>query len=137
MRLLLIMRVCGIVLAALCLNFNPAFAAGAGHHHDAATEMPNLPDGASVIRVDAAAGPAKTIVVKLNAPVYLEIATAEPTELHLHGYDLVQRSTNEKPALFVFTAKHTGRFAIVRHAHGTGDMLGRKEKPVAYVEVRR
>ena len=93
--------------------------------------------GAEVrIRIAASPGTNNTIRVTRNQRVRLEIQTGQPAELHLHGYDLVGRSTASNPAVFVFQAVHTGRFAIVTHSHAGKGLLHQQEKPVAYLEVR-
>jgi hypothetical protein len=40
----------------------------------------------------------------------------------------------DQPALFVFDATHTGRFAL--EVHVEDELLGKTEKAVLYIEVR-
>jgi hypothetical protein len=79
-------------------------------------------------------GQAKVVRVDRGALVHLSVFGAGAHELHLHGYDISIDAQDGEPAMFVFRALLTGRFAIV--AHGVEDLLGRDEKPVVYVEVR-
>jgi hypothetical protein len=80
------------------------------------------------------AGDAQTIVVAKGGAVRLVFHMGEATDLHLHGYDLTGTAAPGTPALFTFDADHTGRFAVV--AHDDEGVLGRKEVPLAYIEVR-
>jgi len=54
--------------------------------------------------------------------------------LHLHGYDIEVIGEVDQPALFVFDAVHTGRFALEMHVED--DLLGSTERAVLYIEVR-
>jgi hypothetical protein len=54
------------------------------------------------------------------------VATDQPVELHLRGYDIVAVATPESPAVFRFAANATGSFPITLHAlpdaeHGGGE----------------
>lgn len=84
------------------------------------------------LRLEGEAVP--TITVTRGSRLRLALRTPVPQELHLHGYDLTARAGPVEPARFVFDAIHTGRFEI--SAHGGEDLLGRHERPLAYLEVR-
>lgn len=76
----------------------------------------------------------KTVSVAQGEKVRLQVRTLQPTELHLHGYNLTGRAGPVEPAVFIFEARHSGRFPI--ESHGTKDLLGRREAALAYIEVR-
>lgn len=96
------------------------------------------PSAERLIRIDTGTGSLPTVAIAKGESVRLEVQTHTSGEFHLHGYDIVGVSGRDRVAVFVFTAAHTGRFAIVGHSHSHGgkDLLGRKETSVAYVEVR-
>lgn len=118
-----------------------AFGAAAAAPPDAAADGAGAPtigttpsDGTVVIELTLDGRTARTISVTRGQRVRLQLRTPRPMELHLHGYDLTARADATAPAVFVFEARHAGRFAIV--AHGDTDLLGRHEVPLAYLEVR-
>ena len=76
----------------------------------------------------------RTVSVTQGERVRLQVRTLQPTELHLHGYNLIARAGPVEPAVFIFVARHSGRFPI--ESHGTKDLLGRHEAALGYVEVR-
>lgn len=78
-------------------------------------------------------GKVETFRVPEKSKVRLKITASETLELHLHGYDMLTTAEPFAPAVFTFDAVHAGRFAIVTHE--AGDLLGRAEKAVAYIEV--
>jgi len=78
--------------------------------------------------------PAPVAQIPKGASVHLSVKNTGDHELHLHGYDITSTGLVSSPAVFVFQASHTGRFAIVMH--GVEDLLGRTEKAVAYLEIR-
>jgi len=80
------------------------------------------------------AKPVPLVRIPHGAVVHLSIQGAGDHELHLHGYDISVKENALGFAVFVFEARHTGRFAIV--THDVEDLLGRSEKAIAYVEVR-
>ncbi len=77
--------------------------------------------------------PPPTLSISQGESLRLEVRTAEAIELHLHGYDLMAVAAPGAPAVFVFEALHSGRFALV--AHGADDLLGREEAALAYLEI--
>jgi hypothetical protein len=54
----------------------------------------------------------RTLRVKQGEEVELTIRSDRPVALDLHGYDIEREATPDKPAVFSFTAKATGRFSI-------------------------
>lgn len=121
-----------IIAAGLSLMCSQSTAHGTGTTHEAATaeEKPALE---IEIAIDQSAN-APVVQIQHGAFVHLSISGAGNHELHFHGYDITADADTDGNAMFVFHALRTGRFAIV--AHGIEDLLGRKEKAVAYVEVR-
>ncbi len=79
-------------------------------------------------------GEIPTFQVPEGADVRLSLFAPDPVQLHLHAYDILAEAGPQVPAVIAFRADHTGRFAIV--VHDGNDLLGRKERAVAYVEVR-
>jgi hypothetical protein len=73
-----------------------------------------------------------TLRVKQGDDVTLTVASDRPIVLHLHGYDIQRTAEPDKPAVFSFTAKATGRFSISAvtgtakdgkgHSHGTSPL---------------
>ena len=61
----------------------------------------------------------------------------EPTELHLHGYDIKLDLKANEPGKIQFTATIAGRFPLEVHRFGTGTKAGRSHVtgPLLYVEV--
>ena len=86
-----------------------------------------------VVTVDPDA-PAQVVRVIRGAYVHLTVHGTGANELHLHGYDIKVKGEADQPALFVFDATHTGRFALEMHVED--DLLGSTEKAVLYIEVR-
>ena len=54
----------------------------------------------------------RTLRVKQGEHVELSVRSDRPVALHLHGYDIERTAEPDKPAVFSFTAKATGRFSI-------------------------
>lgn len=79
-------------------------------------------------------GPAETIVVPQGRAIRLVLRVPPGAELHLHGYDLAGTAHGGAPVVMEFRAHHAGRFPV--EAHGIGDLLGRADRVLAYVEVR-
>jgi hypothetical protein len=88
----------------------------------------------TVIERNLTEGPAETIAVTRGTSVRLVLHAPEGTDLHLHGYDVTGTAAPGAPIIMTFDAHHLGRFAI--EAHGVEDALGRKDKALAYIEVR-
>ena len=86
-----------------------------------------------VVTVDAGA-PAQVIRITRGAHVHLTVRGAGANEMHLHGYGIEVMGEAGQPALIVFDASHTGRFALEMHVED--DLLGKGEKAVLYIEVR-
>jgi hypothetical protein len=55
------------------------------------------------------------VEAKQGDHVRIEVAVDAPQELHLHGYDLEQEASPEKPAVFDFTADLEGIFELESH----------------------
>jgi len=95
---------------------------------------PSAPQGREILLELDGLDQAPTIVVGEGEDVRLVVRAGEPGQLHLHGYDLEAAAGPDAPAVFAFRADHAGRFALVQH--GKEDLLGRSERPVAYLEIR-
>lgn len=63
------------------------------------------------------------MTVNKGDQVTIRISTDSPFEFHLHGYDLAQKVTVEKPVTLNFEAKLTGQFNI--EDEKTGKELGK------------
>lgn len=100
---------------------------------DAAGTVPDAFEG-MVFKLRLGEGPAQTIVIRRGTKVRLIMHAPTGTKLHLHGYDLGGTAADGAPVIITFDAEHTGRFQI--EAHGVEDLLGRREKALAYVEIR-
>ena len=62
----------------------------------------------------------------------------EPTELHMHGYDIKLDLKANEPGKIQFTATIAGRFPLEVHRFGTDTKAGRRSHvtgPLLYVEV--
>ena len=57
-------------------------------------------------------GGVQTLEVSEGDTVRFRVQTETPQEVHLHGYDLYENSTAERPAEFRFKADETGVFEI-------------------------
>jgi hypothetical protein len=130
-------------LTTVCLLSKLAFAYAAETEQDmivyahgpvADAEMSAGDFQGIVIERTLGKGPIETIVVAHGAAVRLVLHAPTGTELHLHGYDLAGAAGPVAPVIMSFRAEHLGRFPI--EAHGIEDVLGRKEKALAYIEVR-
>jgi hypothetical protein len=86
------------------------------------------------VTVDPDAAVARVVRVTRGAHVHLSVFGAGANTLHLHGYDIAVKAEPDQPALVIFDAVHTGRFALEMHL--ADDLLGRGEKAVLYIEVR-
>lgn len=118
--------------AALAFSARDVASHEASAHKNATTEAPGEMVELSIpVDLDTAA---PVVEVARGVRVRLSLEGAGDHELHLHGFDITVAAKAGAPAVFEFDALHSGRFAIV--AHGVEDLLGRGEKPVAYIEVR-
>ncbi len=84
------------------------------------------------VRVDLAEAVPRVVTVPLGAHVRMSVGGAGELKLHLHGYD-VEAVGVDGPAVIEFYATHEGRFPL--EAHIEDDLLGRRAKPVLFVEV--
>ena len=64
-------------------------------------------------------GGVQTIEVEQGETARFRVSTETPQEVHLHGYDLEESSTADRPAEFSFEADESGIFEIEIHATGT------------------
>ncbi len=87
-----------------------------------------------VVTVDPDAAAAQVVRIARGAHVHLTVLGAGANEMHLHGYGIEVKGEADQPALVVFDAVHTGRFALEMHIED--DLLGKGEKAVLYIEVR-
>lgn len=76
------------------------------------------------------AGGLGVVRVTQGEDVELHWTTDEPTELHLHGYNVEAELTAECETVMPFKARFGGRFALEAHTHGGGD------KTILFIEVR-
>jgi hypothetical protein len=86
------------------------------------------------VTVDPDAPAAQVVRVRRGAHVHLTVRGAGSNAMHLHGYGIEVQGEADQPALFIFEAAHTGRFAL--EVHVEDDLLGKVEKAVLYIEVR-
>jgi hypothetical protein len=77
----------------------------------------------------------QTFRVKLGDEVTLRVASDRRIALHLHGYDIESTAEPDKPAVFSFTAKATGRFPMEEHVPDTGKKSHSHAPAVLYLEV--
>jgi FtsP/CotA-like multicopper oxidase with cupredoxin domain len=64
-------------------------------------------------------GGVQTIEAEQGDTVRFRVQTETPQQIHLHGYDLYESTTAERPAEFRFKASRTGIFEIEIHATHT------------------
>jgi FtsP/CotA-like multicopper oxidase with cupredoxin domain len=69
------------------------------------------------VRSGRAVGGVQTVEAKEGDTVRFRVQTETPQEVHVHGYDVSENSTAERPAEFRFEADETGIFEI--EIHGT------------------
>jgi FtsP/CotA-like multicopper oxidase with cupredoxin domain len=67
-------------------------------------------------------GGVQTIEAKQGETVRFRVQTETPQEVHLHGYDLTENTTAERPAEFSFKADETGIYEL--EIHGTHTQIG-------------
>ena len=79
----------------------------------------------------------KVVRVVKGDTVELVFTGDEPTELHLHGYDIKLDLKANEPGKIQFTATIAGRFPLEVHRFGTATKAGRSHitGPLLYVEV--
>jgi len=79
----------------------------------------------------------KVVRVVKGDTVELVFTGDEPTELHLHGYDIKLDLKANEPGKIQFTDTIAGRFPLEVHRFGTGTKAGRSHitGPLLYVEV--
>lgn len=83
-----------------------------------------------------------TPVLRATQGDTIEIAVTgdEPTELHLHGYDIALTLEPGKPTVFRFEAGIAGRFSMEAHGFGLPGAAGgtprRREVTLLYLEIR-
>jgi len=124
------------LVIALAIIFTASFASahGAGNDHDVSTELAQSPeDFVGIVIERPLTDVTEVISIPLDSHVQLHLTTSEPTELHLHGYDLSANAGPHTVAVMTFHAQYAGRFSII--SHGGDDLLGRTEKTRAYIEV--
>ena len=124
------------LIIAFAVIFAASFAGadGTGHDHGAANEVVLSTGTTDRIVIERRLTElAEVISIPQGSVVQLRLTTPGPTELHLHGYDLSVVAGPDTVAVMTFHAEHAGRFAIV--SHSGDDLLGRAEKPLAYIEV--
>ena len=129
-----------IVLGAvLALMPDQGARAHGTEQHDAGTTAEGAAsskaaDTEIVVTIDPDDAVAEVVRITRGAHVHLTVNGAGVNELHLHGYDIEAIGEVDQPALFVFDATNTGRFALEMHVED--DLLGSTEKAVLYIEVR-
>lgn len=69
------------------------------------------------VRSGRPVGGVQTVEAKKGDTVRFRVQTETPQEVHLHGYDVTEDTTAERPAEFRFEADQTGIFEI--EIHGT------------------
>jgi hypothetical protein len=95
---------------------------------------PAFPSGsrgqeAKVIEISVANGKRfDTVKVQLDDQVELRIRSTDAINAHLHGYDLLVRTSPDEIVTMRFRAKILGRFPLEAHASGKHHVLG-------YIEV--
>jgi len=84
-------------------------------------------------------GKPHTFHAKRGDEVTLHIASDRKITLHLHGYDIERTAEPDKPAVFRFTAKITGRFSMEEHTPVSEPDVGKKARghapAILYLEV--
>jgi len=127
-----------LLAASFVLPVPPwALAHGTGGHA-AAPATAAAPAGEAdtelAVTIDPGAAAAQVVRVRRGAHVHLTISGAGAHALHLHGYDIAVRGPEDGPVAIVFDADHAGRFPVEMHVED--DLLGPREKPVLFIEVR-
>ena len=115
-----------------------AFSHGTDQHAGESVAEPSAASRNADTNIDVTVDPdapaARVIRVRRGAHVHLTVRGAGANAMHLHGYGIEVPGEADQPALFIFEAAHTGRFALEMHVED--DLLGKGEKAVLYIEVR-
>ena len=77
----------------------------------------------------------RTLRVKRGTDVTLRIASDRKMTLHLHGYDIERTAEPDKPAVFSFNAKATGRFSMEEHVPDAAKKSHSHAPAILYLEV--
>lgn len=77
----------------------------------------------------------QTFRAKRGDEVTMRITSDRKIALHLHGYDLERTAEPDKPALFNFAAKITGRFSMEEHVPDAGKKSHSHAPAILYLEV--
>jgi FtsP/CotA-like multicopper oxidase with cupredoxin domain len=108
-----------VVVALAVLGVGVAACGGA---RSFAAELAQNAPGERVFELRVAGGKLvagdRIIRVKQNETVRLRWTVAEPTVLHVHGYNVEQRAEPDQVAEMTFKAYATGRFPVYAHAPG-------------------
>lgn len=121
----------GRVSAPLCA-VTLTFAVGIHTQADAEDALPRILE---IIDGALAPGTPEMIRITEGAPVALTWRTDEPTEIHLHGYDLKLKIEPGQEAVLSFEATASGRYPITLHGHGDHGGGGHDEATIFYIEV--
>jgi FtsP/CotA-like multicopper oxidase with cupredoxin domain len=76
-----------------------------------------------------------TVRVTQGEQVEITLSSDQPTELHMHGYDLSAQPEPGMPGTFSFVAKIAGRFPVEAHRTGPAGKGRRHPGALFYVEV--
>jgi hypothetical protein len=83
------------------------------------------------IRSEEVSPKARVLSVLQDDEVVVHITSDRPLQIHLHGYDIESDIVPNVVTSLRFTATATGRFPVEVHYKQP-----RKQRPLAYVEVR-
>ena len=106
---------------------SPHHADGGGHGGSEASTPydADVADAAQTISVEVAggapAGGARRVEVERGSVVALLVTSDAAEEVHVHGYDILQAVSAERPAHFAFTAEIAGVFEV--ELEGSGVLL--------------
>ncbi len=125
--------VLSLIAAGMLLASQGARAHDTGHAVAGAAAATAGTPTEIAVALDSGSDP-QVVTVALGARVRLTMTGAEGRELHLHGYDIAASAPAGAPVVLEFDAGHEGRFAVEMHV--TDDLLGAREKPVLWIEVR-
>ncbi|WP_020573627.1 hypothetical protein [Actinopolymorpha alba] len=59
--------------------------------------------------------PPRRVELPRGQQVRLTVHSSEPTDIHVHGYDLEGQARPGQPAVFAFTVDRAGRFDVEAH----------------------
>ena len=99
-----------LVAAASLLLFFALSACGGGEPVDVSFDLSIVDDGL--------AGNVSTFVANQDDTITLNLTSDVHGEVHIHGYELKQEVGPDEPALIVFQADATGRYAMEMHSTG-------------------